>query len=285
MQGMQGMQGGVKPAEVFSQFQGNLKSKAALKAFFEAEKIIAVLAPERNAKSSEHSVFKEFKESFHFNADKKDKRIFSVGFDWSDQEQIADLLNRYIETVVVQTKLDIKGRVKGDLLQKKVNLEQAIVSKRAMTAQRRSDEIVRLEESLTIAKSLSIEDYSGSSVVTNVSIKEGLLELGSNYNLGSKALAAQVAALKNRKTDDPYITGIRGLQEQLVLINNQLLAVSDDFKVVRIDQKAYRPDFSNKPNRRLIVASGGVLGLMLGVLAAFFFNFLENNRKEEGAEA
>ena len=179
---------------------------------------------------------------------------------------------------------EIVGKVKGDLLQNKITLEQAIVSKKAMAAQRRSDEITRLEESFRIAKALSIEDYSGASVVTNVNIKEGLVEPVSNYNFGSKALSARLSELKNRKTDEPYITGIRELQEQLVLIKKQLLAVNDDFKVVRIDQQAYRPDSPIKPKKRLIVALGGVLGLMLGIFAAFFFNFVENNRKDPESE-
>ena len=105
------------------------------------------------------------------------------------------------------------------------------------------------------------------------------------FSQGSNALKAQITALKNRKTDDPYIGGIRGLQEQLVMLNNQLLTVNDDFKVVRIDQQAYRPDSPIKPKKRLIVALGGMLGLILGIFAAFFFNFLENNRKEQESEA
>jgi len=270
----------------FSQVQGNLKSKASLRAFFEAEKLIEVLAPERSAKTSEHIVFKEFQEFFHFNMDKKDKRIFSVVFDWSDQEQIAELLNRYIELVALQTKQEIMGKVKGDLLQKKITLEQTIASKRAMAAKRRSDEVARLSEALLIAQALNITTAESSSLLRDVDFSQSQ---GSNpialFSQGSNTLQAQIAALKSRKTDDPYISGIRGLQEQLVTLNNKLLAINDDFKVVRIDQQAYRPDSPIKPKKRLIVALGGVLGLMLGIFAAFFFNFLENNRKEEGAEA
>jgi len=33
-----------------------------------------------------------------------------------------------------------------------------------------------------------------------------------------------------------------------------------------------------------MTAIGGMLGLILGIFTAFFFNFVENNRKEEGAE-
>ena len=251
-----------------------------------AEKLIDILAPERNATTSEQNVFKGFQKSFNFNADKKDKRLFSVAFDWPNQEQIAGLLNRYVEMVALQTKQDIIGKVKGDLLQNKITVEQAIASKRAMAAQRRSDEIARLSEALLIAQALNITTAESSSLLRNVDFSQSQ---GSNpialFSQGSNTLQAQISALKSRKTDDPYISGIRGLQEQLVTLNNKLLAINDDFKVVRIDQQAYRPDSPIKPKKRLIVALGGVLGLMLGIFAAFFFNFVENNRKEEGAEA
>ncbi len=285
VQGMQGMQG-MKPEDVFIQVQGNLKSKAALKVFFEAEKLIDILAPERNAKLNEQSVLNAFQESFHFNADKKDKRLFSVTLDWSDQEQVADLLNRYIEMIAAQTKKEILSKAKGDLLQNKITVEQAIASKRAMAAQRRSDEIARLSEALLIAQTLNITNSESSSLLKNVDFSQSQ---ESNpialFSQGSNALQAQISALKSRKTDDPYIKGIRELQEQLMMLNNKLLVFNDDFKVVRIDQQAFRPDSPIKPKKRLIVALGGVLGLMLGIFAAFFFNFVENNRKEEGTEA
>jgi len=271
---------------VFIQVQGNLKSKAALKVFFEAEKLTDILRSEYSANKSEQVIFEKFQESFHFNADKKDKRIFSVTLDWSDQEQVADLLNRYIETVALQTKHEILDKLEGDLLQNKITVEQAIASKRAMAAQRRSDEIARLSEALLIAQALNITTAGSSSLLRNVDFSQSQ---GSSpialFSQGSNTLQAQLSALKSRKTDDPYIKGIRELQEQLLMLNNKLLAFNDDFKVVRIDQQAYRPDSPIKPKKRLIVALGGVLGLMLGIFSAFFFNFLENNRKEEGAEA
>jgi chain length determinant protein (polysaccharide antigen chain regulator) len=240
---LQGMQAEV----VFSQFQGNLKSRASLFAFFEAEKLIEVLAPDRSAKMSEQSLFKVFQQYFSFNADKKDKSIFSVVLDWFDQEQVVDLLNRYIEMVALQTKMELVEEVKGDLLRKKRRTEQSIVSKRAMAVQRRSDEIARLAEAFLIADRLNIKTAESSSLLRNVDFGQSQ---GSNsialFSQGSNTLKVQIAALKNRKSDDPYIVGVRGLQEQLVMINNQLLAVSDDFNVVLVDEKAYRPDFPIK---------------------------------------
>jgi len=274
------------PTTVFSQFQGNLKSKTSLRAFFEAEKLIEILAPERSAKTSVQSIFKKFQESFSFNTDKKDKSIFSVVLDWPDQEQIAFLLNRYIEMVALQTKMELVEEVKGDLLQNKIMLEQVLASKRTMALQRREDEIARLAEALLIAEELKITTAESSSLLRNVDYSRSQ---GSNsialFFRGFTPLRAQISALKNRKSDDPYISGIRELQEQLVVINAQLLALTDNFKVIRVDEKAYRPDSPIKPKKRLIVALGGVLGLMLGVFAAFFFNFLENNRKEQESEA
>jgi len=217
------------------------------------KKIIDILAPGHNTKTYNPIVFNAFQTSFHYNDDKKNIRIFSVVLEWSDQEQVADLLNRYVESVALQTKQEIISKRKGYLLQNKINIEQAISSKRAMAAQRRSDEIVRLSEALYIAKGLKINKYSDSVVGINIDIKSRKLEDSVNNNyfdsylVRSYALAIQIEALKNRKSDDPFIEDLRILQEQLVIINDKLLAVSDDFEVARIDQQAFRPTVPIKP--------------------------------------
>jgi uncharacterized protein involved in exopolysaccharide biosynthesis len=50
---------------------------------------------------------------------------------------------------------------------------------------------------------------------------------------------------------------------------------------VQVNQTAFPPESPIKPNRKLIVALGAVLGLMIGVFGAFFLNFLEKQRQEE----
>ncbi len=48
-----------------------------------------------------------------------------------------------------------------------------------------------------------------------------------------------------------------------------------------VNQVAYASEMWIKPERKLIVVLGAVLGLMLGIFGAFFFNFLENQKQDE----
>ena len=128
----------------------------------------------------------------------------------------------------------------------------------------------------------------------------------------------EIEQLKKRQSDDAFIPGLRALDAKLLSLKLELKAKitditvkgkSDAFigglriretqlqqlqdfdltrfqlgSVMRVNQAAFPSKERIKPNRKLIVALGGVLGLMLGIFAAFFFNFVENSRKEEGAE-
>jgi len=251
--------------DVFSRFKDDLKSDTAQRYFTTVEK----------------------SKAFQWNLSFKSEGFFSVIMDCSDQEQVAVLLNRYIERVALQTKEEIIDSVKAELLQKKITLENTIAFKRTVASQRRADEIKRLSDAFLIAQKLGITNGENYSLLRNVDFYRSKSSVSiSLFYQGTRSLQVQIAGLERRISDDHYIAGLRELEQQLIMLNNKLLAINDDFKVMRVVQQAYRPDSpSNKPRGSLIVALGGVLGLMLGIFAAFFFNFVENNRKEEGAEA
>ncbi len=139
---------------------------------------------------------------------------------------------------------------------------------------------------------------------------------GALYLRGEKVLLSEVEQLKKRKSDDAFIPGLRGLDAKLSLLKLDLenkikdLTVrgkkghlfnglrSKEFEL----QKLQDLDFTrfqlgsvmtvvseaspskkpiNKRKRKLIVALGVLLGLMIGILGAFFLNFLENQKQDE----
>jgi LPS O-antigen subunit length determinant protein (WzzB/FepE family) len=91
----------------------------------------------------------------------------------------------------------------------------------------------------------------------------------------------EVEVLQQRTDDDPFISGLRDLQEGLARLQSVKIDESG-LHAVTFDRKAYPPEHRIKPKRKLIVVLGLVLGLMLGVFLAFFRNFLENQRRESG---
>ena len=94
------------------------------------------------------------------------------------------------------------------------------------------------------------------------------------YYLGIEALTAEISILQNRKSDDPFISGLRDLQERLALLRS--IKISEKgMHAVTIDQDAYPPKTRIKPNRRLIVSLSTVVGLFLGICLVFFVSFVQ----------
>ena len=102
------------------------------------------------------------------------------------------------------------------------------------------------------------------------------------YYRGYRALNAEIAILLNRKSDDPFIMGLRDLQESLALLRS--IKIEDEgLRAVSIDQASYPPKTRIKPNRRLIVSLGTVVGLFLGIFLVFFVSLIQNQKEAHAA--
>ena len=147
-----------------------------------------------------------------------------------------------------------------------------------MAKQRREDTISRFEEAAEIAGKLGVRDRVDT---TNV-VQNNQLNISTSstplYYRGYKALNAEIKILKNRKSDDPFIEGLRDLQESLDTLRS--IKIEDDgMHAVSIDQAAYPPKYRIKPNRRLIVSLGTVVGLFLGIFLVFFVSFVQKQKE------
>lgn len=67
------------------------------------------------------------------------------------------------------------------------------------------------------------------------------------------------------------------LNQMRLSINNLEIIRSSDFKWIEVIDPPYTPDMPVGPRRMLNIAIAGVLGLFIGVLAAFFKNFMEDS--------
>ena len=92
----------------------------------------------------------------------------------------------------------------------------------------------------------------------------------------------QLALLLSIKSDDPFISGLRDLQEQLALLRS-IKIEEEKLHAVSIDKAAFPPKGRIKPNRRLIVSLGAVIGLFSGILLALFVSFIQKQRKIHSA--
>ena len=147
-----------------------------------------------------------------------------------------------------------------------------------MAKQRREDKILLYKEANQIAIALGLNDrIDTANIVQNnqLSVSTGSSPL---YYRGFSALNAEITALNNRKSDDPYIDGLRDLQESLALLRS-IKIPNEGLNAVIIDQAAYPPTNRIKPNRRLIVSLGTVVGLFLGIFLVFFVSFVQKQKE------
>ena len=94
----------------------------------------------------------------------------------------------------------------------------------------------------------------------------------------------QLALLRSIKLEDRFVTGLRILQEQLTLLSS-IKIEEEKLHAVNIDQAAYPPKTRIRPNRRLIVSLGTVVGLFLGIFLVFFVSFVQNQKETHYEQA
>ena len=68
------------------------------------------------------------------------------------------------------------------------------------------------------------------------------------------------------------------MQEQLALL--RLIKIEEEgMHAVKVDQSAYPPKNPIKPNHRLIVSLGTVVGMFLGIFLVFFVSFVQKQKE------
>ena len=147
-----------------------------------------------------------------------------------------------------------------------------------MAKVRRLDRVVVIEEAANTAFSLGIKDMVNTTNVVQYNQLSITTTSTPLYYRGFRALNAEINILKNRKSDDPFIIGLRDLQEILALLSS-IKIEAEGMHAVTVDQAAYPPKNRIKPNRRLIVSLGTVVGLFLGIFLVFFVSFVQKQKE------
>ncbi|WP_062266397.1 Wzz/FepE/Etk N-terminal domain-containing protein [Endozoicomonas arenosclerae] len=147
--------------------------------------------------------------------------------------------------------------------------------------------LTELEEAFAQAQAAGITELRTSDV--NATILDS-----ATYLLGEKLLKSRIDAVKKRaekyrfysrqqtqsNTDKPYIRGVASRVYEI----NQLDNLDPDFSSMMpasIEQPALVPVFPSKPNKKLIVTLGGILGLIAGIFLALIRIALANRKERQ----
>lgn len=146
--------------------------------------------------------------------------------------------------------------------------KEQLLTLEVLAKQQREDRIVRLRESLQIARALGLEDSLINAGRTNADSElAALVEGDLMYLRGTRALQAELEVLQARTNDTPFIEDYRALQTRAQVLDS---VVIDETKVAvyTLDSPAEAADTPIKPKKPMILALGIVLGGMLGVMIA-----------------
>ncbi len=276
LQGLQRVQGvqGASAVGVFAEFKNNLSSRTLQKKFIKEYGLMEMLAPERTPETKDEEIYEGFAKMIKI----ENEGSTSISIELHDAEVAAQWVNDYIKFIDTETITLLVENMRNSITNRIRDIEYTIGSKRQMAKQRREDQIQHFQEASTIAVKLGAKDRVDA---TNV-IQNNQLNISTSttplFYRGYRALNAEIAILLNRKSDDPFIMGLRDLQESLALLRS--IKIEDEgLRAVSVDQAAYPPKNRIKPNRRLIVSLGTVVGLFLGIFLVFFVSFIQNQKE------
>ena len=279
----------ITSAKIFKKFKQNLTSRNLHKKFIHENGLMELLAPDRTPEIRNEEIYKGFAEIINLEDGPSDledvKGITTLSIEMHDADIASQWVNDLIKFVNKETIAMLVQDLQNSIANQIVNIEYKIGSKRQMAKLRREDQIDRYLEAAKIAVDLGIKRRVDATNIIqsiqpvtqmNVDIATASTPL---YYLGHEALLKEISILKNRESDDPFIAGLRDYQEQLALLRS-IRFNKEKLNAVHIDQAAYPPTYATKPNRRLIVSIGTVVGLFSGIFLAFFIEFFQNQRKK-----
>ena len=258
---------------VFSMFSKNLKSQKYLLEFFRSQKLLSLYSPnitelsEKDYRKEFEKSFEEFVKGFSIKLPNKKSNSVSVSITMSapvTDLEIKQLLSSYIDNSIVKTKAEILEDLH---LSKKIivsNITKKIKASRKIAKNKKTDRIVLLTEAAQIAKNLNIKN----ALLTSQTEFKGVRNQESLplYYLGYRSLEAEKKSLENRKTDDPFISGLRDNQEKLLLVESVNINKStSNLMVAQLDLDASIGE-KIKPKTFLTLAVTGVLGLFFGIM-------------------
>ena len=268
------------PKLVYSMLIRNLNSRKLRKTYFDTHRLIKTLAPGAKTEKTIREVFeKSFNSVLKVSHDKGNKERVIVTFEAVDPEFAAETINGFIKMANRVTAIELANDLISMIESKKESLKKEIAAKRKVAKQRRLDRIAQLEEAILIAKRLKIEDNL---LLKSVGKKEGLISVSEwnfpLYLLGAKVLEAEIDLLRQRKSDDPFILGLRYLQEKLYKLEDLKIDPSR-ISAMRVDQLANIPLHPIRPQRKLIVALGLTFGLVFAIFLALFLECIKREHQ------
>lgn len=264
-------------SDIYSVFKTNLLSGSLKRSFFRDTYLPALAVNKRN--QAQDKLWAEFNEILTVKAPDIKNRpdLYEVKVAYESPVLAAEWVNHYIDMAANKTEQDMQESVRSEITARTQVIEKQIDALRTTAQKRREDRIVRLRDALVVAETVGLD---APQVITS---SDGDLSPFIDGNLmymrGAKAIRAELAVLKKRENDDPFINELRDLENQLDFLK-KIDVNPDNVSVFTSDSIAEVPETPVKPKKAIILALGIVLGGMLGVFTALVRSMLAGRRSQ-----
>jgi len=236
---------GISSDAVFKKFKRNLSSRTLHKKFIHEKGLMELLAPDRNSETKDQDIYKGFASLIKLG---EKSGITSLSIELHDAEIATKWVNDLVAYVDKETIAMLVEDSLNSITNRIRDIEYTIASKRQMAKQRRKDQITRYNEAANIANDLKIKRrVDATNIIQNTQMNVDIATATTPlYYLGYEALMTEIYILRSRKSDDPFIPGLRDLQEQLALMRT-IKFDKEKMSAVHIDQAAYPPRYAKSP--------------------------------------
>lgn len=262
--------------DVFEVYVRNLEAESARRSAFENVYLPAVSNTEKNG--SKDALYARFLQSVTIapvGADGRNRMAVTV--QGKDPVQAAALVKAIIAKAGEEAVPEVISLVERQAKDSGRDITRQIANLRKIESDFREDEIARLQEALAVARKIGLENPP---IITSAGNSQlaAFMDGQLAYMRGSKALAAEIQMLSERKSGDSFIRELRPL-----LIKERFI---EDFKinpdriaVYRLDGWVETPAQPISPRKRLIIALGVLGGGGLGIVLALTRYFVLGRRK------
>ncbi len=255
------------PQTVYAAFMENLQSPGFRREYF-TENVLKkrYSTNKRDAVNADRLFLENFNTNLQVRVDPKNPAFVSVSFFDGEPDFAAQLLNQFVRQVDKRTVEQLIDDTNAAIQSQVGVIQREISGKRLSAEVERQDKILRLQEARSIAVALGIDSVNsvpmlGSAIKGALAINTAQLPL---YMRGVDALDAEIATLKSRQSNDPFIDGLRELQGRL----STLRAITIDrgfLAAVTIDDAARPPYQAVSPRYALTLLLAALTGIALSI--------------------
>lgn len=195
--------------------------------------------------------------------------VYEVTVSIDDPELSAHWANSYVEGAAGRARSNLEVKTLLEVANRRTELQHRIDVLRSSTLDQRKDRIARLKEALEVAEAVG---FDAPQVTRGQTAADGdlaqIIDGSLLYMRGSRAIRAELELLEARENDDPFISELRALEQNISLLK-LIDLVPESVQLVTIDSFAEIPVRPSKPKKAMILVFGTLLGGMLGGLIAF----------------